>query len=318
MGPDTLGFISRVDQNGAAYVLFGNSIYGAIPTGAIEVSYKTGGGASNSVAVGAKWTVLDAIFDTDGSQVTVLFANTTATQNASDEMSVWEARVLGPLASRTRTRAVNEPDFEFIARSQLAGVARAAMITSERDSSIQEDYAELHIVAFGPAYSGSGYYAPAAPSAELLTQVEALFDKSTGPYPALMGIHITYEAALFFTVDIVARIYKAANYTGAQVKTNITSELQKLFAVATDEKVPTTTVDWGYRLLGADGYPDYKIPWSHVFNAVNDTPGVREVSSATNNLLLNGLHSSVILSPMYFPVLGSIQVFDMDEGGVEL
>jgi hypothetical protein len=318
MTPDTYGYKTLMDHKGVVYVLFGNSVNGAVPTGAIDVTYDIGGGEENSVEIGARWRLLDTLYDTDGDAVTVNFNNTTATQDGVDEMTVDEARILGPQAVHTVRSAVNEDNFEYAAVKELTAVARAAFMTSEHDSSIAEDQARMYIVAYGNAWSDSGYFPPAAPTAATRADVEALFTLATGKYPRLMGITIGYYDALFTTIDIKAKIYKDANYTAVQVKASILEEVRKFFAVATDERAPTTTVDFGYKLLGADGTPDYEIAWSKVFNVINDTEGVRKIPPSDDDVLLNEERDSVVLSPAYFPLLGSVRVFDMDQGGIEI
>ena len=317
MGPDTRGFIARKDSNGKVWFFFGNGVYGACPTGTLQITYKTGGGESeNNVDAGAQWTVLDTIYDSDGGEVTVVFNNTTASQGGTDETTVEEAKVLGPLAVRTINRAVNEDDCEYAART-VTGVARAALMTSNHDAGIQEDEAYLYLVAYGSAYSASGYYPPSAPTQAQIDEVEALFT-STGAFPQLMGVVITVHAAVLYTVNIKVKIYKKANYTADQVKDNIVNSLQKFFAVADADRAQLSNVDFGYKLLGSDGTPDYKVAWSWVFNAINDAEGVREVSFDDQNLLIAGAKASLILQPKEFPILGSIQVYDMDQGGIEI
>jgi hypothetical protein len=318
MTPDTFGFKTLMDHNGVVYILFGNSINGMVPTGAIDVDYNIGGGEDNSVEIGARWRILDTLYDTDGDPVTVEFGNTTASSGGADEMSVDEARVLGPQAVHTVTAAVNENNFEYAAVKELSAVARGAFMTSEHDSSIAEDAARMYIVAFGTPWSDSGYYPPATPTTATISDVEALFALATGKYPRLMGVTISYLAALFTTINVKAKIYKEANVTATQVKANILEEVRKYFAVATDERAQTTSVDFGYKLLGADGNPDYEIAWSKVFNVVNDTEGVRKIPPSDDDVLLNEERDSIVLAPAYFPLLGSVQVYDMDQGGVEI
>uniref|UniRef100_A0A6H1Z9B7 Putative baseplate protein n=1 Tax=viral metagenome TaxID=1070528 RepID=A0A6H1Z9B7_9ZZZZ len=318
MGPDTKGFITMQDNNGHVYVLFGSGVNGVVPTGTVTVTYHTGGGETGKISsVGATWTVLDSIFDDLGNEVNVVFTNTTVSLGEADEMSVEEAKVRGPLAARTNKRCVNEPDFEYAATT-VAGLARAALLTSEHDSSIPEDYGRLYLVARGAAYTGSGYYPPAAPSATQIAAVQALIDEDTGEYPQLMLVSVSVLAAIFFYIHVKVRVYKEANYSAATVKANITAELQKWFSVADQNRGPLYNSNWGYKLLGTDGYPDYKIPWSKLFNVVNDTAGVREVSSSVDGLLLNDLRASVVLEPAKFCILGNIQVYDMDQGGLEI
>ena len=315
-GPDDRVFIPMTDNNGRVYLFFGNSINGKIPAGSIAVEYKTGGGEDGRVgALATDWKVLDTVYDSDNNAVTVLFRNPAESIGGYGRTTVDEARTRAPLARRTLERGVNEEDMEYIA-GLTAGVARAAMITSNMDSSVPEDEGRLYVVAYGSPYSDSGYYPPATPTSAQITSIETMIDAALGSHPQLMGVSVSVLAATFTDVTVAARIYKESGFTAAQVKANITESLQKFFAVATDTRQANPYMAFGYKLLDANGDSDYKIAWSKVLNAVNDTEGVREVAFTVNNLLLNTIRQSVILGPSRFPRLSTITVYDMDNSGV--
>jgi len=315
VGPDDHTFIPMVDSNGVTYIFFGNSINGKIPVGTVEISYKTGGGETGRVSAGATWQVLDAIYDEDGALVTVEFSNTAASTAGYNQTSVAEARVRAPLALRTLERCVNEEDLEYVARL-TGGIARAAAITSDQpNTGVPEDEAYLYCVAYGAPYSDSGYYPPATPTAAQLTSIDAMIDTESGSYPHIMGTAVSVRAAIFRDISVTVKIYKSSGYTATVVKAAIVQSLQKYFAVADDDRAPTE-IDFGYKLLDVDGDPDYKIAWSKILNVINDTAGVREISYASDNLLLNDLHQSVVLTPAEFPRLSDVNVHDMDNGGV--
>lgn len=319
MRPDTLGYITAQDSDGAIYLFFGDGVYGAIPKGALIISGKSGGGEAGRVSALASWQVLDTVYYEDGSQATVLFTNPAKSVGGFDEMTVDEARVRGPLAFRTRQRCVIEEDFEYVATG-VSGIARAAFVTSERDPTVQEDHGILYLIAYGNEYSDSGYFPPAEPTTTQINEVAALINSRTGSNPALMGFSIAVQSgyALCRTINIKARIYKAANYIGTQVRASIEQNLQKYFAVSDNNRVPNSLIGFGYSYLGADGYANYEFDWSDIFNVIKDSAGVRKIPSGSNNLLLNDVEGSITLSPSQFPVLGTITLYDMDEGGVEI
>jgi hypothetical protein len=314
MGPNDRGYIVYLDHMGKAYVCFGNGINGAAPTGTGTISYKTGGGEVGRVSAGASWQILDTVYDSDGSPVTVKFQNPAASIGGYEAMSVEEGRLRAALARRVLERSVTEEDFEFAATS-VAGIARAAMMTSNHDSAIGENEGFLYCIAYGTAYSDSGYYPPATPTAAQLLAIQTKIDDG-GEYEAVLGMLATAVVAIFEDITVSVKIFKESGFTAAQVKLNITEALQKFFAVSDDTRTPNSKVDFAYKLLDADGNPDYKIAWSHVFNAINDAEGVREVSPLVDNLLLNGVRQSVTLQPKEFPRLSTITIKDMDDGGV--
>jgi len=317
MGPSTQGYLALVDDNGRVLVLFGNSINGAIPQGAISMSYKTTDGDAGRVSSGSSsWEILDSLLDVNGNPTTVLFTNTADSTGGFDMTSVEEARVRAPLSHYVIESCSTGPQFEYVAGT-VGAIARAAAISSNDSSLIGEDEVEVHLVAYGTPYAASGYYPPAAPTTAQIAEVAALYVE-TGTYPAMITLSVSARAAIFRDITVDVRIYKAANYTAAQVKASITSALQVFFAVATDLKETNTAIDFGYKLLDADGDPNYKVAWSNVFNAINDATGVREISFSSNNLLLNAAHQSVILDPHEFPRLSTISVYDMDQSGVQI
>jgi uncharacterized phage protein gp47/JayE len=317
VGPDYKGFIALLDNNGRAYVYFGNGINGAIPQGTITIDYKTGGGESARVEADADWDTLDGAYDADGNIKTVEFYNAAASVGGYDQTTVEEARVQIPQSVRTLERAVNEDDFEYAA-TRVAGIARAALLTSNHDATIGEDQARLYPIAYGSPYSDSGYYPPATPTTAQGLAVDAFIDLDDGEYAQMMGLNVTRYTPVFLDINVTAKIFKSANYTATQVKANITTALQKFFAIADGDRAINELINFGFKMLDANGDPDYKVAWSHVFNAVNDAEGVREVHPDVNCLLLNGGRSSIILAPEEFPRLGSITVYDMDSSGVEI
>jgi hypothetical protein len=311
----TKAFVIFVDDQGRARARFGNGINGSIPQGEIEVTYRVGGGVAGEVSAGASWTIEDTISDELGQPVQLILTNTSASQPASDAMTVAEARVRGPLSVRTINRVVNEEDFEFVA-TQIPGIARAFMATSNTSTDIAEDHGRLEIVAFGTRLD-SGRYEPATPSGAKLIEIAAKLSKE-GNFPPVMGFTYGVYAAPFRTVDVVVRIFKEANATATAVGKAIRAALADFFAVAFADRTPNTSIDFGAKLLGSDGLSDYTIGWSNVFDAVTATEGVRRISPLSNNLLLNNTHGSVILTPREFPELGTVTILDEDQAGKQI
>lgn len=336
MDADTLGYIALVDNNGFVYIFFGSGINGAIPTGTITVTHKVGGGTEGRVdADYPGWLVQDTVLDALGNSMTILFQNPESSVGGFAAMTTAEARVQAPQAARTIERCVNESDFEYVA-SLTSGIAAAAFLTSDRDVRMEENTGDLHVVAYGTPDPDTGYYPPARPTAAQIAEIEDNI-AADGEYPAMLGLLVDVkpvgvivaedadgdgeyeiEANPFTDITIEVQIYKEANYTAALVRTSIDQALQKHFAVADDNKARNYTVDFGFALTAADGTSDYKLSWSAVMRAIQNAPGVREVSYSHTNLLLNGAHQSVILQPHAFPRLSTITIYDMDSDGVEI
>jgi len=303
------------DDKERLVVVFGDGVAGIIPQGTITITYKTGGGASGAVDAGVGWLAEDVLFDSHGSPVTLIISNPAKATPGTDSLSVAEARVLGPLSARTTKRCVNEDDYEYAARL-VPGIARAALINTDRDSNVQENHANLLLVAYG-AQLDSGYYEPASNAATKIAEVEAIIAK-TGSLPTMMGFAVNVDSAIFSPVDIDVRVYKTYGYTGSQVRTSILATLRDFFAVAGPDRTPTTTVDFGYAMRDASGASANLIDWSTIFGAVLASPGVRSIPATDDCLLLNSLRASVAIAASRFPSLGTVRIFDMDAGGAEI
>jgi hypothetical protein len=317
VGPDDRVFIAMLDSNGRAYVFFGNGINGAIPRGTINITYKTGGGEAGRIDALATWKLLDAAYDVDGQIVTLEFYNSTASVGGYNATTVEEARIGIPQAMRTQERCVNEDDFEYAATT-VAGIARAALMTSNQDASIAENVAYLYPIAYGTPYATSGYYPPATPTTAQKALIAAAINKSTGAYKQLMGVTVSIYDPVFRLINVKVKIRKKSSYTATQVKDAITDALQQFFAVADSDRVQNTNLNFGYKYVNSEGEIDCQLDWSQIFDAILEADGVRSIHHSTDSLLLNEARASIYLTAREFPQLGSITVYDMDNGGVEI
>jgi hypothetical protein len=311
----TRAMVIFVDDENKARIRFGNGINGSVPQGTISVRYKVGGGVAGEVSAGAVWSIETAIVNDLSQSANLVFTNAASSQPGTDPMSVSEARVRGPQSLRTRERQVNEDDFEYVATS-VPGIARAFLATSDISSIIAEDTARLELVAFGSKLT-SGRFEPAIPSDAKLQEVRQQVTKYSDK-PPVMGYVVTVVAAELTTVNVSVRIHKTSNVTATDAAANIRAALKDFFAVALEDRTPNTQIDFGARLLGSDGDPDYLIPWSSVFDAILGAEGVRYVTPASNDLLLNNVRGSVKLAPRRFPKLGTVIIYDDDNGGQQI
>lgn len=311
----TKAFVVLVDDEGRARIRFGNGINGSIPQGTINIEYKVGGGTAGEVSANALWTIETPITDSLGGAVSLTFNNTASSQSGEDAMSVAEARVRGPQSLRNRYRGVSEEDYEYIATA-TGGVARAFMATSDTVPTVAEDYGRLEIVAYGTELA-SGRFKADTPSDAKLAEIDAALSKYSDT-PGVLGFKYDVFAAELTTIDVSVRINKTSTVSAVEVKENIQNALDDFFAVSLDDKTPNTSIDFGAKLLGSDGNPDYLITWSSVFDAILAAEGVRYISSASNNLLLNNLHGSIRLGDLQFPILGTVTVYDQDQNGIQI
>jgi hypothetical protein len=312
MGNSDRGYIILIDNYGKAYLQFGDGIHGVMGEGDIEILYKTGGGKDNAVVAGARWTILDAVYNEDGDKVTVQFTNSAPSSGGLDQMSVEEARVRMPAQIRAWERTVNEVDAEAMAET-VGGVGQSALITSNHVAGVPEDVGRLYIVALGSQYSDSLYYPPAAPTDSQRDAIGAIFAPG-GAAPGLMGTRIDVFDAVFKTVNIVVQVYKAAGVSQTAARSAIVRALQMHFAIADSERAPLYTVDFGFRLTDSGGTITSQMAWSGIFEVIAGTSAVASIPPDDENLVLNGTRGSVVLGYEEFPVLGTVTIWDMDEG----
>lgn len=309
-------YVVFTDSTGRARIRFGNGITGAIPQGEITGTYKVGGGSGGDVEANVSWQLESPLQDTLGNTVNLIVTNVAASVPGTDAMAVAEARTRGPLALRTATkRAVNEADHEDFATANPT-IARAFMATAETSPIVAEDEGILYLIAYGTELA-SGSFQPTAPSTDIINSITASFNPG-GSNPSIMGSTLTVRAAPFKTVNVVARIYKTQGANPSAVAAAIRANLADLFAVADSTRQPNANVDFGHRLKNATGAADFLFPWTSVLNAVRDATGVRRMPASTDALLLNGVFGDILLAAEEFPKLGSVTIFDLDQGGAQI
>jgi len=303
-------YVTSADQEDQGHIQFGNGANGEIPSGEIDIYYKTGGGVDGNVEAGKLVVMDDALADALGTPVTISSTNAAACSGGTDRMSLEEARAKIPASLRTLTRTVTRQDFEDVATS-YSGVARALMATSNEDVSIQENTGILYVVARGAALP-SGRIQPAVPSTTLLAGIESEINNNK---PTM--VNFTWEAreAAYKIVDAYTRVYLSLGANPTTVGDAIRTALNDFFAVQLDAGVANPAIDFGANLKNAAGGAAAEIVWSDVFNVVRDTTGVRKVDEGINGLLLNLLRSSVTMTGVQFPKLGSVTIVNADTGG---
>ena len=119
--PDARHYYVRFDENAEARVYFGDGQFGRIPPrGAnnIRASFRTGGGAHGNVP---SLTIREALSDVPH---LVEITNPAPAAGGQDAESTDDAVRFGPLAFRSRDRAVTESDYEAMAHL-AGGVAKA-------------------------------------------------------------------------------------------------------------------------------------------------------------------------------------------------
>jgi uncharacterized phage protein gp47/JayE len=300
-GPNDRHFIALVDQNDRATLRFGDGRAGASPVGSIDVRYKTGGGAAGNVDAG-QITVFDGVpKDVEGQPVALTVTNPSRASGGAERQSIGSAKLLAPLSVRATSRSVAREDFEIHAL-ELAGVARALMLTSNEDPAVRENSGVLHVIPKG------GGLPTLALKALVRRQV-------TEVYPATLTFQVDVRDPVYKRVDVRARIFLRAGTRPIDVRDRVRARLSDFFALSMPDGTPNARVNFGYYLRDAEGI-GAELPYSDLYNEIRDTPGVLKLGDHSGDLLLNGLPADVKLRVFEFPVLGEVQLTDGATGRI--
>ena len=300
-GPNDLHFTLVVDQNDRATIRFGDGLQGAIPTGTIQMLYKTGGGPQGNVDADRIVVISGGFTDAFGNPVLVTITNPTAASGGTPRQSLASARVLAPASLRTLNRTVSREDYENNAL-KLTAVARALMLTSNEDPTIGENSGILFVIP-----QGGGL-----PSQVLKDQVE---NQVTVVFPNTLTFVLSVQNPVFKTIDVSARVFLRPGTNPATVKGAIEQALADFFAVSLSDGTPNPNVDFGFNIKDVDGNPAGEVAWSDVLSVVRAVSGVRKIGDEDPDFLLNDRSDDVMLENKEFPVLGTVTLLNGDTGG---
>jgi hypothetical protein len=300
-GPNDRHFTVVVDQSDRATVRFGDGLQGAIPTGTIQVLYKTGGGPAGNVDAERIVVIEGSFTDAFGNPVQVSVINPASGSGGTPRQSLASAKILAPASLRTLSRTVSREDYENNAR-KLTEVARALMLTSNEDPTIDENSGILFVIP-----QGGGF-----PSQALKDQVD---NQVTVVFPNTLTFVVSVQNPVFKTVDVSARVFLRAGQNAATVKAAIEQALADFFAVSLPDGTPNLNVDFGFNIKDVDGNPDGEVAWSDVLSVVEGVPGVRKIGDEDTDFLLNDRSDDVALLNKEFPVLGTVSLINGDTGG---
>lgn len=169
--------------------------FGAVPPKGAPMRvprYRTGGGATGNVSAGA----LNVLRSTVPFVVSV--TNRRAAHDGTDGETIDEARVRGPLAVRTRDRAVTAEDYEHLARAAAPGIARAHCVPAGKGS----DGARLLVVpTVATGTDGRVAFADLLPSDDLLRAIADDLDRRRP-----VGSRLVIEPPAYQGITVVAKL----------------------------------------------------------------------------------------------------------------
>lgn len=299
-------FVLVVDQNDRGRIRFGNGVNGEIPTGTITNDFKTGGGPSGNVEPGAIRRVIGQLFDVMSVPVTASVTNTLKASGGFARQSNESIRVQAPESLRATTRSIAREDFEIHARTLVTGVARALLLTSDQDPSVDENTGLLFLVP-----EGGG-----VPSTSLKNQVAAIFTTryEDGGRPKSPTFRLIVSDPNYRTIDVFAVVFTKTGFKKSAVKADIIANLTSFFAITNPDGTPNELIDFGFNMTDSAGNPIGELAHSVVFDVVNDTAGVRKLGDSLTEQTLNGAHQDIVLLLREFPQLGTITLIDGETG----
>lgn len=295
-----------VDDNRRARVTFGNGILGAIPSGTIRMTYKTGGGAAGRVEAAALRKLERGVVDVLGNIVNVTTTNVLRSEGGYDGQPIASIRQLAPESVRVSDRTVAREDYEAVAKMRNDLVSRALMLTRVQSDAIQPNSGTLFLV---PPGAGD------LPDSTIQVVRDLFVLRPHAP-----SFRLEIMGATYLVVNVFARIYLAKGAASAIVKAAIVKALGMFFedrisdATSEDYGADNLAIDFGWKDQDAQGVPTGTFQWAAVHNVVRDTAGVRSIDPTETGFLLNGKRENLPIGPWQFPKLGTITLIDGDTG----
>ncbi len=234
--PDARHYYVLFDENSNARVYFGDGRFGRRPPlGAnnIQATYRTGGGTAGNVPAGTIGEAVSAIANLD--EVT----NPEPAAGGQDAESTQDAVQFGPLAFRSRDRAVAESDYEAMAH-RAGGVAKALARTRSWN------LVDLYIAPAGES---------SRPVPETLRRRLLSFFEDR----RMAGTFVRILNPTYIPIDISVQVAYDERYRGDAVRQGVEEVVAAMLAYE--------VVEFGQAVF-----------LSTIHNAIEDVPGVRLVT----------------------------------------
>lgn len=193
--------------------------FGAVPPKAAPVrvpKYLTGGGRRGNVARGALSVLRTSI------PFVSRVENRAPAQGGVDGETVEAAKVRGPLALRTRNRAVTIEDYEALARRAAPGVARVRCVAAEGAESAGG--VRLLVIPDASDEAGRLRFEDLVPSEQILSQITADLDARR-----VVGTRLVVEPPLYQGITVVARLKARPRTDPSQLRDDALVALYRYF-----------------------------------------------------------------------------------------
>jgi predicted phage baseplate assembly protein len=194
--------------------------YGAVPPKAAPIripSYRTGGGKSGNVARGALSVMRTGI------PFVTRVENRRPAAGGVDGETVEMAKLRGPLALRTRDRAVTSEDYEQLARQAAPGIARVRCIT-ETENDASGGVRVLVVPAAVDDGTGQFRFEDLRPSPHVLQRVTEHLDERR-----VAGARLVVEPPYYQGVTVAATLTAKSRTQPERLRAEALSALYRYF-----------------------------------------------------------------------------------------
>jgi hypothetical protein len=205
-GGDAREFAVRLDETGAASVVFGDGVFGRVPTGIVRAAYRVGGGVIGNVGAN---TIVQARTSIAGLDAVT---NPAPASGGAEAETIEHAVRFGPLAFRSGERAVTEADFVALAH-------RAGGVAKVRARSRGWNRIDLYVAPEGPV---------AAPAPDdLKRRLVAFFAERR-----MVGTEVFIKDPDVVEIDIAVAVLSEHNHDPAAVRARAEAAVRDLLAFA--------------------------------------------------------------------------------------
>ncbi|GAA3204243.1 putative baseplate assembly protein [Microbacterium terregens] len=191
--------------------------YGATPPKGVPLRvprYRVGGGRSGNVAAGSLSVLRSTVPFVRGAE------NRAAAHDGTDGETVDEAKVRGPLALRTRDRAVTLEDYEQLAKRAAPGVARTHAVAEPGTLGVRL----LVVPTAAVGADGRIEYADLMPGTELLGAIADELEPRR-----LAGTRLLIERPDYHGVTVVAKLVAHPRVAVDRLRTDALAALYRHF-----------------------------------------------------------------------------------------
>jgi len=191
--------------------------YGAVPPKGVPLRvprYRVGGGRNGNVAAGSLSVLRSTVPFVRGAE------NRAAARDGTDGETVDEAKVRGPLALRTRDRAVTLEDYEQLAKRAAPGVARAHAVAAPETLGVRL----LVVPTAAVGANGRIEYRDLVPGADLLGAIAGELEPRR-----LAGTRLLIEPPGYQGVTVVAKLIAQPRVAVDRLQSDALSALYRHF-----------------------------------------------------------------------------------------